>query len=347
MKSLFELYREHRGKASDKWSIYLTEYDRLFGGYRAQPVSMLEIGIQNGGSLEIWSQYFPNAQALVGCDINPDCAGLTYEDPRIKVVVGDANTAATEAEILGRSPEFDLIIDDGSHTSSDIVKSFARYFRHVKSGGIFVAEDLHCSYWQEFEGGLYFPYSSMAFFKRLADTINHEHWGIAKERGQILRGFSRQFSTVFDEADLKSIHSVEFFNSVCVVHKRIPKANVLGPRFIAGEHELVAQGHHGLSGSAAAQIKQDNNPWAAMDCAPEEEWAELTIKLADRDGQVANLTKIVSDRDVHISNLNHSITDRDSQIISLSATIDAIKASNSWKITAPIRRIGKIIKNIV
>ena len=59
MKSLFELYREHQGKVSDKWSIYLSEYDRLFSSYRDRPVRMLEIGIQNGGSLEIWSKYFP------------------------------------------------------------------------------------------------------------------------------------------------------------------------------------------------------------------------------------------------------------------------------------------------
>ena len=62
-----------------------------------------------------------------------------------------------EAEILSHSPNFDLIIDDGSHTSGDIVKSFARYFRHLSHGGIFVAEDLHCSYWSNFEGGLYYP----------------------------------------------------------------------------------------------------------------------------------------------------------------------------------------------
>ena len=74
MKSLFELYREHQGKVSDKWSIYLSEYDRLFSIYRDQPIRMLEIGVQNGGSLEIWSKYFPDAHVLVGCDINPDCA---------------------------------------------------------------------------------------------------------------------------------------------------------------------------------------------------------------------------------------------------------------------------------
>ena len=92
-KTLHQLYAEHTGNVSDKWSLYLTEYDRLFNDYRDKPIRLLEIGIQNGGSLEIWSKYFSNAVALIGCDINPDCARLSYDDPHIGCVIGDANAA--------------------------------------------------------------------------------------------------------------------------------------------------------------------------------------------------------------------------------------------------------------
>ena len=335
MKSLFELYREHQGKVSDKWSIYLSEYDRIFSPYREQPVRMLEIGIQNGGSLEVWSKYFPNAQVFVGCDINPDCARLVYEDFRINVVVGDANTGTSETEILSRSPCFDLIIDDGSHTSADIVKSFARYFRHLNYGGVFVAEDLHCSYWKSFEGGLYYPYSSIAFFKRLADVVNHEHWGVEKERRQLLQGFSEQFSTEFDESTLAEVHSIEFFNSVCVVHKCKAQSNVLGERFIAGQNELVVSGHHGLTGCFSTPKSQSGNHWAAMKSAPEESWEELTQLLPERDsqiaslnqavaehaGQIASLSGAVTEREGQIASLNQAVTERDSQIASLNQAV--------------------------
>ena len=133
------------------------------------PLRLLEIGIQNGGSLEIWPKFFPNAQQIVGCDIRPECARLTYRNPRISVVVGDANSDEAQAAVLAHSAIFDVIIDDGSHASSDIVRSFARYFPHLSDGGIFVVEDLHCSYWKEFDGGLFDPFSSVNFFKRLAD----------------------------------------------------------------------------------------------------------------------------------------------------------------------------------
>lgn len=330
MKSLFELYREHQGKVSDKWSIYLSEYDRIFSHYREQPVRMLEIGIQNGGSLEVWSKYFPNAQAFVGCDINTNCASLVYENNRIKVVVGDANTDGTETEILSYSPYFDLIIEDGSHTSGDIVKSFARYFRHLNCGGVFVAEDLHCSYWENYEGGLYYPYSSIAFFKRLADVVNHEHWGIEKERRQLLQGFSEQFSTEFDESILAEVHSIEFFNSVCVVHKRQAQSNVLGERFIAGKNELVVSGHHGLTGCVSTPQNQSGNPWAAMKSAPEEAWKELTQLLQDRDSQIVSLNENVAECDRQIAKLDQGLTERN-------ALIDAFYASSSWRFTAPLR----------
>ena len=64
-KSLQQMYFEHHGKVSDKWSLYLREYDRIFGPYRSSKIAMLEIGIQNGGSLEIWSIVDPESETMV------------------------------------------------------------------------------------------------------------------------------------------------------------------------------------------------------------------------------------------------------------------------------------------
>ena len=59
-KKLATLYAEHVGKVSDKWSSYFDEYDRILAAYsELRRIRLLEIGIQNGGSLEIWSHYFP------------------------------------------------------------------------------------------------------------------------------------------------------------------------------------------------------------------------------------------------------------------------------------------------
>ena len=157
--TLQQLYAQHSGKVSDKWSSYLTEYDRLLNPFRNKPVRLLEIGIQNGGSLEIWSKYFANATDLIGCDINPDCAHLPYNDPRIDVVIGEVNSHDTRSQLFNRCQQFDIIIDDGSHFPSDIIQTFGHYFPRLAEGGLFIVEDLHCSYWDKFDGGLFYPFS--------------------------------------------------------------------------------------------------------------------------------------------------------------------------------------------
>ena len=153
--------------------------------YKDENIRLLEIGIQNGGSLEIYSKYFKNAELILGCDINLKCKNLSYEESNIQIVVGDATQNEVFKQIT-ENQKFDIIIDDGSHTSLDIIKTFCLYFNQLNDGGIFIIEDLHCSYWQRFSGGLFHPLSSINFFKRLVDVLNFEHWGIARSRDWLL-----------------------------------------------------------------------------------------------------------------------------------------------------------------
>jgi Glycosyltransferase WbsX/Domain of unknown function (DUF4214) len=297
--SLRDLFAAHTGKVSDKWDIYISEYDRLFQPYRDQPVRLLEIGIQNGGSLEVWNKYFAKAKQIVGADIDPACEQLTFDDPKIAVVVADANTDDAEQRILAESNGFDLIIDDGSHQSGDIVRSFARYFKHLADGGLYIAEDLHCSYWQDFEGGIFQPYSSIAFFKRLADTVNYEHWGIEKTRTSLLQGFADTYLFNLEENLLAQIHSVEFINSVCVVRKEKKQNNSLGIRFIAGNEALIWDGALQLHGSSGLKQNQATNPWATQNFAPEED-------LLVRNEEIRKLTEISQQQDRELIQLRNN-----------------------------------------
>ena len=52
-KSLREVHSEQQGKVSDKWARYLDIYEAAFANFRDLPVRVLEIGVQNGGSLEV------------------------------------------------------------------------------------------------------------------------------------------------------------------------------------------------------------------------------------------------------------------------------------------------------
>lgn len=375
-KTLHQLYAEHTGKVSDKWSLYLTEYDRLFNDYRDKPVRLLEIGIQNGGSLDIWSKYFSNAAALIGCDINPDCALLSYLDPCIGVVIGNANALEARERVFQRSPQFDIIIDDGSHLSSDIIKSFALYFPRVVEGGIFIAEDLHCSYWGKFEGGLFDPYSSITFFKHLADVINHEHWGLPKARADLLRGIFTKYGCEVDAEALSQVHSVEFINSMCVVRKAPTTHNSLGRRVIVGSIELVVPGLKAKTHEPDSILGQSNNPWSTRATPPGEEIQHTELLLANTQQQIANLNQAVAERDAQIDDVKRQISKLESvnkstaeeinsareelqnlrlqfmQAVERShekeaqfdAIIRNINQSTSWKVTGPLRFASRAIR---
>lgn len=144
--SLVALHQGNRGRISDKWRGNLKTYDRLLSGEREKAVRLLEIGVQNGGSLELWARYFRNGRVFLGCDIDPKCGKLTFDDPRIDVIVCDATSPALLTEIAARSAMLDLIIDDGSHRSGDVIQSFTLLFPFLSQDGLYIVEDQHCSY---------------------------------------------------------------------------------------------------------------------------------------------------------------------------------------------------------
>ena len=100
----------------------------------------------NGGALEIWHHYSPQAQHIVGCDIDEKCREIQFAGDNIDLIIGDVKLDSTVAAITAISPEYDIIIDDGSHRSSDIIAAFVKLFPLLKAGGTFIIEDLHCSY---------------------------------------------------------------------------------------------------------------------------------------------------------------------------------------------------------
>jgi hypothetical protein len=238
-RSLLDIHTHRTGKVSDKWSAYFPVYERVLAPFRDAELSMLEIGVQNGGSLEVWSEFFPNAKVIVGCDVDQRCQQLRYEDPRIKLVIADVTSQAAEAQILGHSPTFDVVIDDGSHLSGHILHSFITFFPRLKPGGLFIVEDTHSLYFTSFGGGILTRNSTQEFFKLLADLVNLEHWE-TEVRPETL--FSTFLSPVHFPPYLKEgwVEGVEFSNSMTVVRKsKGPGGSRLGPRIISGDLALV------------------------------------------------------------------------------------------------------------
>lgn len=249
--SIEAIHRTKTGKVSDKWASYLPFYDGLFKRIRHEPVSLLEIGVQNGGSIQTWCQYFENASLLVGCDINPACAKLNYQDSRVRIVIGNANERSTIQTISGLSRAFDVIIDDGSHRSMDILTSFLLYFPMVKPSGLYVIEDTHTLYWNAWGGGILNDRSAYAFFKRMVDVINYQFWRQDLSLDLYLNSYFPK-GKVPPFITEGWIESIEFRNSMIVISKAAaPGHEKLGERLIRGDVATVAPPNTGPSPSSS------------------------------------------------------------------------------------------------
>lgn len=132
--------------------VYLPLYERLLGELRDRPLTLLELGVWKGHSLEMWRDAFPRA-TIVGIDLKPPAMDL---GPRVHIVRGDQ----TDAELLGRvraeqAPGgFDVIIDDASHIGVTTARSLQALFNtHLRAGGLYVVEDWGTGYLTDWHDG--------------------------------------------------------------------------------------------------------------------------------------------------------------------------------------------------
>jgi len=139
--TLDEIFIKHQTDKSSKGHNYSPTYELLFEELRGEIFDFLEIGIDKGDSLRAWEEYFPNA-VINGVDII-DCKKDNSD--RIKTFLG----SQTDAKFLDQLfQEIDplIIIDDGSHVSTDQIFTFEYLFPKLKSGGYYCIEDILCSF---------------------------------------------------------------------------------------------------------------------------------------------------------------------------------------------------------
>lgn len=141
MRNLTEIADLHHTDKNYSAHFYTPLYDEYFTPIRETAETIVEIGVWQGESLKMWKEYFSSAQ-IVGLDINPSCQA--YEEERISVVIGNQGDRqfmlSVACDTLG---QLDAVIDDGSHVPTDYKNSFDVLFPFVKSGGLYVIEDIN------------------------------------------------------------------------------------------------------------------------------------------------------------------------------------------------------------
>lgn len=116
---------------------YLETYDKLFKPFQSGS-NILEIGLALGDSIELWDRYFENSK-IIGVDVAVVFQKKEYKNEVI-IIEADA-TKVGIVDMLGDT-KFDIIVDDGSHMTQDQVTTFNLLKTKMKSGGIYIIEDL-------------------------------------------------------------------------------------------------------------------------------------------------------------------------------------------------------------
>lgn len=156
-----------------KWLHYLDIYERHFERFRGKSSVMVEIGVSWGGSLAMWKEYLGEGCKIVGVDINPDCK--VHEAEGIEIFIGSQDDPELMGRIFEKYPDVDIFLDDGSHEMAHMIKTFEIAYSRISPHGVYLVEDTHTCYWQEYNSGVGDPRSFMEFVKNRLDDINAFH----------------------------------------------------------------------------------------------------------------------------------------------------------------------------
>jgi cephalosporin hydroxylase len=165
-------------------------------------VNVIEFGVQHGGSLEMWRDYFGPRCRITGVDIDPRCAGLGGD--RISVVTGDQEDRGFLRALASMSGQPDIVIDDGGHSMGQQIATLEEMWPQIRDGGVYLAEDTHTSYRAEYGGGHRRPGTFIEYAKNLADQVSAWH---------------SQDPAFTADSYTRSVAGLHFYDSIVVLDK--------------------------------------------------------------------------------------------------------------------------------
>lgn len=200
---LEEYFRHNKGRLLHKWLHYFDIYDRHLSKHRNQEITVVEIGVFHGGSLQMWKDYFGPKARIVGVDIEPRCKAL--EESQVEVIIGDQGDRAFLRALREEIGTVDVLIDDGGHRVEQQIATFDVLFPAVRPGGTYLVEDLHTNYWRDYGGGY-----------RLAGTFIE----LAKDMVDQMHAWHSKDAESFRPDDItRSVRSMHVYDSVIVFEK--------------------------------------------------------------------------------------------------------------------------------
>ena len=311
---LFAFFAANRaGHVLDKWIHYFPIYTRHLTPYAGRSISVLEIGVYRGGSMRMWSRFFGPDAHLVGVDIDP--IAVTSAGDRYEVVIADQADPDAMRKLAEEHGPFDVIMDDGGHSMVQQITSIETLFPMLNDGGIYLVEDCHTSYWDEYGGGRGREGTFMEWVKTRLDDLNGYHQGDAVH-----------------PVWTRVVAGVHVYDSVVVLDKQTrfaPFCEQNGSAdFVFGSRAQAVVAAELVATRQAALDERDQ----AIKAFP-----DLSEELRTTRGELRRLVTIESELD----DLRTQLDQARGELIDTWDHVREMRRTVSWRATAPLRRLRR------
>lgn len=166
LMNLDQLFLREGADKSSAGHGYVKTYEELFAPIREKVSCLLEIGIYQGASIRAWLEYFPNA-LIIGIDCEPQ---YLHGSDRYWWFKGRQEDPFFLGDVLGKIPQPEIIIDDGSHMPAHQIASFTRLWPALAPGGLYAIED--CQAWYDRDQDPAYKDGAEEFLWTLASRVN-------------------------------------------------------------------------------------------------------------------------------------------------------------------------------
>jgi len=183
-----------------KWDNYFEIYEKIFKKLETRKITIVEIGVGNGGSLFMWKSFFKENSRIIGIELNPEAKRL--EKHGFEIFIGDQTDKDFWKKFYKEVGDIDILLDDGGHKNIQQVTSVMESIDHINDSGMIIIEDTHTSFMKK--KGFKNPskYSFINFCNLIIESL-HRRNPMVEKRNNI---FSNK------------VHSVEFFDSMVVIN---------------------------------------------------------------------------------------------------------------------------------
>lgn len=194
---------------------YFDVYEKLLKKYRGKDITLVEVGVLDGGSLHMWRAYFGPKARIIGVEYNADAEKLANDG--FEIYIGNQADPKFWQEFFQQVGTVDVLIDDGGHWNDQQIITVVSTLSHIKDEGFLIIEDTHCSYYAWM--GNPSRYSFVSYVKKLVDVIN-SRWE------PLYDNYSHDAKNcVYGIYFFESIVALEINRSLCDVNKPITNSS--------------------------------------------------------------------------------------------------------------------------